>query len=68
LVAHRGQMRPAGNQADVCACARELHTEKSADRAGAVDADFHQALSKSGLQNVNMVRYPDFEPISKSGW
>jgi hypothetical protein len=43
-LAHRGKMRAAGNEADVGARARELHTEISADRAGAVDTDFHEIL------------------------
>ena len=46
--AHGGEMRAARHQADVGACARELHTEISADRAGAVDADFHGYLSMAG--------------------
>ena len=46
--AHRGEMRAARHQADVDACARELHAEISADRAGAVDTDFHGSLSQAG--------------------
>ena len=41
VVAHRRQMRAARHQADIGARARKLHTDISADRAGAVDADFH---------------------------
>ncbi len=44
VVAHRRQMRAARHQADVGARARQLHTDISADRAGAVDADFHGNL------------------------
>ena len=32
------------HEANVCTCARELHTEISADRAGAVDTDLHEIL------------------------
>ena len=39
--AHRGQMRSPRHQADVGACARQLHPEIATDRAGSVDADFH---------------------------
>ena len=46
--AHRGQMRAARHQADVDARARELHTEIAADRAGAVDTDFHGIFRKAG--------------------
>ena len=42
--AHRGQMRSARHQADVGACARQLHPEIATDRAGTVDADFHDVF------------------------
>jgi hypothetical protein len=50
-LAHRRQMRAARHQADVGACARELNPEISADRAGAVDADFHEILGTSEILN-----------------
>jgi hypothetical protein len=37
-------MRAAGNEADVGARARKLHTEVSTDRAGAVDTDLNEIL------------------------
>ena len=40
--AHRGEMGAARDQADIGAGAHQLHSEISADRAGAVDADFHE--------------------------
>lgn len=43
-LAHRGKMRAAGNEADVGARARKLHTEIATDRAGAVDTDLHEIL------------------------
>ena len=45
--AHRGEMGAARHQADIDARARKLHTEIAADRAGAVDADFHGVFRKS---------------------
>ena len=45
--AHGGEMGAARHQADVDACARELHTEIAADRTGAVNADFHVECSRS---------------------
>ena len=48
VVAHGGEMRAARHQADIDACARELHAEIAADRAGAVNADFHGRLPKPG--------------------
>jgi hypothetical protein len=44
-LAHGGKMGAARDQADVGARARKLHTEIPADRAGAVDTDFHEVLS-----------------------
>ncbi len=44
VLAHGGKMRAARDEADVGARARELHAEISADRAGAVDTDFHAVL------------------------
>src|ERR1700737_1437553 len=38
------------DQADVGACAQKLYTEISADRAGAVDADFHWASDCRGYK------------------
>ena len=46
--AHGGEMRAARHQADIGARARELHAEIAADRAGAVDTDFHGYLSQAG--------------------
>src|ERR1700694_6323357 len=40
-LAHRGETRSTRDEADVGACAHQLHPEISADRAGAVDTDFH---------------------------
>src|SRR5882724_5135816 len=41
--AHCGKMCAPRDQADIGARARKLHTNISADRAGAVDTDFHEA-------------------------
>jgi hypothetical protein len=41
VLTHRGEMRPAGHQADIRAGARKLHTKITTDRAGAVDANLH---------------------------
>jgi hypothetical protein len=38
-------MRSARDEADVGTGLRQLHSEISADRAGAVDTDFHENLS-----------------------
>ena len=46
--AHGGEMRAARHQADIDARARELHTEIAADRAGAVDTDFHGIFRQAG--------------------
>src|SRR3984885_16337910 len=46
---HRGEMSAARNQAHISASARELDPEITADGAGAVNADFHQAF----LENVD---------------
>src|SRR5438477_10400627 len=54
--AHGGKVRAPCNQADVRTRARELYTEIAPDCAGAVDADLHETVSKSGLQNVGTVR------------
>src|SRR5258708_7535270 len=37
-------MRAARDQANVGARARQLHAKISADRAGAIDADFHESF------------------------
>src|SRR5258708_11187582 len=50
VLAHRGEMGAPCDQADVGACAQKLYTEISADRAGAVDADFHWASDCSGYK------------------
>ena len=50
---HGGEMRAARHQADIGACARELDSEISADRAGAVDADFHGVLRRLVTENVS---------------
>src|SRR5258708_39763822 len=42
--AHRRQVRAARNKADIRSRLRQLHTEIAADRAGAVDTDFHAVL------------------------
>jgi hypothetical protein len=43
-LAHGGKMGGARDQADLGAGARKLHAEIAADRAGAVDADFHESF------------------------
>src|SRR3984893_17459877 len=41
---HRGQVSAARDQADIGSRERQLHAEIAADRAGAVDTDFHAVL------------------------
>ena len=43
MSAHRGEMRPSCDETDVGARACKLHAQISADRACAVDTDFHEA-------------------------
>ena len=52
--AHGGEMRAARHQADIGAGPRELHSEITADRAGAVNADFHgvSVSLESGLGEI----------------
>src|SRR3982074_3431675 len=49
VLAHRGEMRAARNEADVGADAGQLYPEISADRAGAVDAYLHGNLRESRM-------------------
>ena len=46
--AHRGKMRAARDQADISAGARELNPKIAADRAGAVNTDFHETYLNTG--------------------
>src|SRR6266403_903968 len=65
-LAHRGKMRAARDEADVGACARELHAEISTDRAGAVDTDLHENPSQPGGGNFSAVHLLALS-ISKPG-
>jgi hypothetical protein len=60
-------MRAARDEADVGARTRQLHTEISADRAGTVDTDFHENLSKSGGGNFGADHPLALSVISKPG-
>jgi hypothetical protein len=44
-------MRTARDQADIGARARQLDPEISADRAGAVDADFHEVFRSGNFSS-----------------
>ncbi len=59
-LAHRGQVSAARDQADIGASARKLHAEISADRAGAVDADFHEILA-------GVAEFWDEDPVRLGG-
>src|SRR4029077_4726491 len=47
--AHRGKMRSSRHQADICASARKLDPEISADGAGAVNADLHETTFQEAV-------------------
>jgi hypothetical protein len=65
--AHRREMGPARDQTDVGARARQLDPEISTDRAGAVDADFHENLSWSGGGNFGTDHPLALSAISSQG-
>src|ERR1700722_10240827 len=56
--AHGGEMCPPCHEADVGACARELYSEISADRTGAVDTDFHGVLRRLVTENASRPHSP----------
>jgi hypothetical protein len=46
--AHGGEASAARHQTDIGACTRQLDTEVTADRPGAIDADFHGFFRNQG--------------------
>src|SRR5260370_20046619 len=57
-LAHRGKMRSPRDKADVGSCARQLHPEISTDRAGAVDADFHEIPRRQVVEIFSRDHWP----------
>jgi hypothetical protein len=45
---HGGEVSAARHETDIGACARQLDTEVTADRPGAIDADFHRIFRNRG--------------------
>lgn len=68
---HRGKMGAARDQADVGARARELNPEITADRTGAVNADFHETypedLNRSWIEKFGRVAAVRGNGISAPG-
>src|ERR1700722_3700363 len=62
---HGGEVCPPCHQADVGACARELYSEISADRTGAVDTDFHGVLRRLVTEKCQPASRAGFERYSK---
>src|SRR3954453_21327342 len=57
-------MSPAGHQAHVRAGARQLHAEIAADRAGAVNADFHGLFREDENENSSARYAPVLSKVS----